>query len=111
VSKVSGSHVLYRAAVITAAKGGGVSDITVGDVLELLDAELDGFASHVSDRRGVLPDPALRGNPRPGRPGDAAGDTQHRPGAPPKSSSTDIPWNAAPSATCSSSTCASASQR
>ncbi len=49
VSKVSGSHTLYRAAVIAAAKGGGVSDITVGDVLELLDAELDGFASHVSD--------------------------------------------------------------
>jgi hypothetical protein len=49
VSGVSGSHTLYRAAVIAAAKGGGVSDITVGDVLELLDAELDGFPSHASD--------------------------------------------------------------
>ncbi len=37
VSAISGSHTLYRAAEIVAAKGGGVSDITVGDVLELLE--------------------------------------------------------------------------
>jgi len=32
---------LYRAALIVAAKGGTLTDITVGDVLELLDAEAD----------------------------------------------------------------------
>ena len=40
MSAVSGSHTLYRAAEIAAAKGGGIADITVGDVLELLDVEL-----------------------------------------------------------------------
>ena len=40
VSAVSGSHTLYRAAEIAAARGGGIADITVGDVLELLDVEL-----------------------------------------------------------------------
>jgi integrase len=49
VSRVSGSHTLYRAAEIVAAKGGGVGDITVGDVLELLDAELDLLTGHASD--------------------------------------------------------------
>jgi hypothetical protein len=32
-------HTLHRAAVVLAAKGGTVADITVGDVLELLDVE------------------------------------------------------------------------
>lgn len=35
------SHILFRAAVIIAAKGGKLADITIGDVLEILDTELD----------------------------------------------------------------------
>ena len=41
VSAVSGSHTVYRAAELVAAKGGRLGDITVGDFLELLDTELD----------------------------------------------------------------------
>ena len=41
VSAVNGKHALYRGALIVAAKGGVLGDITVGDVLELLDAEAD----------------------------------------------------------------------
>lgn len=39
VSVVAGSHTLYRSAIIIAAKGGVLTDVTVGDVLELLDIE------------------------------------------------------------------------
>jgi integrase len=39
VSVVATSHTLHRAAVILAAKGGLLADITVGDVLELLNVE------------------------------------------------------------------------
>ena len=39
VSAVAGKLALYRAAVIAAAKGGGVGQITVGDVAELLALE------------------------------------------------------------------------
>jgi integrase len=49
VSKISGSHTVYRAAEIAAAKGGRLSDITVGDVLELLDTELATLASVSGD--------------------------------------------------------------
>ena len=49
VSKVSGSHTVYRAAEIVAAKGGRLGDITVGDVLELLDTELGTLASVPGD--------------------------------------------------------------
>jgi Phage integrase family len=35
------SHILFRTAVVIAAKGGGLADITIGDVLEVLDAEFD----------------------------------------------------------------------
>jgi integrase len=35
------SHVLFRAAVVIAAKGGKLTDITIGDVLEILDTEFD----------------------------------------------------------------------
>jgi hypothetical protein len=41
VSAKARSHTLYRAALIVAAKGGVLADITVGDVLELLEAEAD----------------------------------------------------------------------
>lgn len=34
-------HIVYRAAVIVAAKGGTLADITAGDVLEVLDLEAD----------------------------------------------------------------------
>ena len=35
----AGTHTLHRAAVILAAKGGMVAEVTVSDVLELLDVE------------------------------------------------------------------------
>jgi hypothetical protein len=35
------SHILFRTAVIIAAKGGGLADITIGDVLEILDVEAE----------------------------------------------------------------------
>jgi integrase len=41
----AGTHTLHRAAVILGAKGGVVAEITVGDVLELLDAEVEGHRS------------------------------------------------------------------
>jgi integrase len=41
VSKTARSHTLRRAAVILAARGGALADVTVGDVLELLDTEAD----------------------------------------------------------------------
>ncbi len=41
VSAVATSHTLYRAALIIAAKGGRLADITVGDALELLDVEAE----------------------------------------------------------------------
>ncbi len=49
VSAVSGSHTVYRAAELVAAKGGRLGDITVGDFLELLDTELDTLASVPGD--------------------------------------------------------------
>ena len=49
VSAVSASHTLYRAAELVAAKGGRVGEITVGDMLELLDTELDALASVPGD--------------------------------------------------------------
>ena len=44
-----GSHTLYRAAEILAAKGGTLADVTVGDVLELLDVEIDTLAGVTGD--------------------------------------------------------------
>jgi integrase len=41
VSPAAASRTLYRAALILAAKGGTLSDITTGDVLELLEVEAD----------------------------------------------------------------------
>jgi hypothetical protein len=50
VSPVAKSQTLYRAAVIVAAKGGGVADITVGDVAELLTLQSELRASPASGR-------------------------------------------------------------
>lgn len=41
VSAAAGSLTLYRSALLVAAKGGTLAEITIGDVLELLDAEAD----------------------------------------------------------------------
>jgi hypothetical protein len=49
VSSVANSHTRYRAAEILAAKGGLLADVTVGDVLELLDVELDTLSSVSGD--------------------------------------------------------------
>jgi hypothetical protein len=46
---VANSHTLHRAAEILATKGGLLADVTVGDVLELLDTELDTLASAPGD--------------------------------------------------------------
>lgn len=44
------SHIAFRCAMVMAAKGGGLADITVGDVLEVLDTEivLRGRAASIS---------------------------------------------------------------
>src|SRR6478672_3393054 len=39
VSRAAATRTTYRASLILAAKGGAIADITVGDLLELLDAE------------------------------------------------------------------------
>jgi integrase len=49
ISAAARRHVLHRAAVIAAAKGGTVGDITIGDVLELLDIEADTFSDPMAD--------------------------------------------------------------
>jgi len=46
ITPTAQSKVAFRSAVIIAAKGGALADITIGDVLEVLDAERD-----VRDRR------------------------------------------------------------
>ncbi len=45
MSAAAAGHTLHRGAVILAAKGGTVADITVGDALELLDIEADARSS------------------------------------------------------------------
>ena len=45
------SHTLRRSAEIVAAKGGTLADITVGDVLELLDLEADTFTCPTRDHK------------------------------------------------------------
>ena len=49
VSRTAGSHTVYRAALLAAAKGGQLADITVGDFLELLDTGLGTLASVPGD--------------------------------------------------------------
>jgi hypothetical protein len=50
VSAVVGGQVLFRAALIMAAKGGTLTDVTVGDVVELLDAQAQVHVSAGSGR-------------------------------------------------------------
>ena len=50
VSPTARSQTIYRAALIVAAKGGTLYDITVGDVVELLDAQIARGASPPSER-------------------------------------------------------------
>jgi integrase len=47
VSAAAASRTVYRSALIVAAKGGRLSDITTGDVLELLNAEADAHGTAV----------------------------------------------------------------
>jgi integrase len=49
ISKAAGDYALRRASLIIAAKGGIVTAITVGDVLELLDAESGAHAAPARD--------------------------------------------------------------
>ena len=76
VSSVADSHTVHRAAEIVAAKGGRLADITVGDVLELLDIELDTLASVPGDAAVFYRLLRTSGSLRPGRAGVAAGDTR-----------------------------------
>jgi len=48
-SPAATSHTLQRSALIVAAKGGGLDDIVVGDILELLDAETRALAAWPCD--------------------------------------------------------------
>ncbi len=50
VSAAARSQTIYRAALIIAAKGGALGDITVGDVVELLDAQIELRVSQASGR-------------------------------------------------------------
>jgi hypothetical protein len=52
VSAEARAHVLHRAAVIIGAKGGLLRQITVGDVLELLDAEASAHAKPMAHGSG-----------------------------------------------------------
>ncbi len=52
MSVVARGRVLYRSALIVAAKGGGLGDITIGDVLELFDTE--DLRSSPADGRALL---------------------------------------------------------
>ena len=52
MSVVARGRVLYRSALIVAAKGGGLGDITIGDVLELFEAE--NLRSSPADGRALL---------------------------------------------------------
>ncbi len=53
ISKAAGDSALRRTALIVAAKGGKATDITVGDVLELLDTET-GAGARASAREGPV---------------------------------------------------------
>jgi len=53
VSAVAASRVLYRGALLVAAKGGLLTDVTVGDVIELFDAE-EQMRVSASDGRALL---------------------------------------------------------
>lgn len=50
ISAVARSQVLYRAAIIVAAKGGLLSDVVVGDLVELFDAQAELRVSAASGR-------------------------------------------------------------
>ncbi len=65
-----------------AAKGGTLAEITIGDVLELLDAEADAPQGHERHRR-LLPDAAPDGHLRRSSAGDAAPAARHRAAEPP----------------------------
>ena len=62
------AHVLHRGAVIIGAKGGLLRHITVGDVLELLDAEAERARQADGARAGVLPDAPPDGDLRAAAP-------------------------------------------
>jgi hypothetical protein len=49
VRTLTASHALHRTAEIVAAKGGTVADITIGDILELLDTEAGILAAATGD--------------------------------------------------------------
>jgi hypothetical protein len=82
VSAVGRSQTLYRAAMIVAAKGGSLQEVTVGDVVELFDAQAEARASPAAGRilfyrllheMGVLgpaapPTPAGAAHRRPAQP-------------------------------------------
>jgi hypothetical protein len=60
VSARAGKHTVHRTALIIAAKGGTVRSVTVGDVLELVDADVGGTCRVSGRHHGVLPAAAPR---------------------------------------------------
>ena len=110
VSATAGRQTVHRTALIVAAKGGTVRSITVGDVLELLDAEA---ATRTGSRAtpGVLPAAAPDGDPRRPGAGPAAGIPHPRPAHPRRADRPLRRSSAARSATCWWTTCGSASPR
>ena len=99
--------VVHRTALIVAAKGGTVGDVTAGDVLEVLDAE--GEARGAGRGPTVLPDPARDGRLRGRGAGNAAGTAHRRAADARPNSSTVTSWPAVPSVTCWWNTCGNAS--
>ena len=107
----AGTHTLHRAAVILGAKGGVLAEVTVGDVLELLDAEaaVSSAARWGTPRRST--EPCTAGDLRVGRAEPAAGAAQRRSTHARASSSTGSTWPAGRCATCWWTTCANAHRR
>jgi hypothetical protein len=96
-----------RAAVILAAKGGTLADITVGDVLELVDTETAVLAAcRVTFRRSTRPS-AISGSSA-SRPRHGSGSCGPASSSHPSNWSTAMSWPVARFATCWSPTCASA---
>ena len=69
VSQTARTRTLRRAAVILAAKGGMLADITIGDLLELLDTEADihGAARRTAASYRLLREMGIFGPAAPGR--------------------------------------------
>jgi hypothetical protein len=78
MSASAAGRAVYRTALIVAAKGGTVSDITTGDVLELLEAEAEAHGTAVGATHLFYRVLHADGRLRAGGSGDAAGAAHQR---------------------------------